>query len=64
MLLLQLLSMEKCRARFILIDMDLERINRDIPEQSKTFEPEQPITEQAPPRTGMILLLRFIPSKD
>ena len=64
MLLLQLLSMEKFRARFILIEMDSEGTNRDIPEQPKTFKLEQPITEPAPPRTGMILLLRFIPSKD
>ena len=64
MVMLQLLSMEKCRARFILIEMDSEETHRDIPEQPKTFKREQPITEPAPPRTGMVLLFRFIPCKD
>ena len=64
MALLQLLSMEKCRAKFILIEMVSEGTNRDIPEQPKTFKAEQPITKPAPPRIGMILLFDFIPSKD
>ena len=58
-LLLQLLSVEKCRARFILIEMDSEGTNRDIPEQSNIFKPEQPIIEPALPRTGMIPLFHF-----
>ena len=61
-LLLQLLSVEKCRARFILIEMDSEGTNRDIPEQSNIFKPEQPIIEPALPRTGMIPLFHFKPN--
>ena len=70
--LLQLHSMENCYpdlesrllSRFILIEMDSEVTNRNIQEQPKTFKPEQPIIEPAPPRTGMIPLFHFIPRKD
>ena len=56
MLLLQLLSMEKCRARFILIEMESEKTDRDIPKQPKPLTQVQPVTEAAPPTTGMIPL--------